>query len=292
MTTLRTGPGRICCATAVLFASLFLISYAEEGGTASAASPTGGTLPVGEIVDNANRVAYYQGADGRANVSMTITDKQGRIRRKKFTILRKDEPPVNEGYAPDMYCGDQKLYVYFHLPADVNKMVFMVWKHPDGDDDRWLYLPALDLVKRIAAAEKRTSFVGSHFFYEDVSGRSINADEHELVETTDNYYVLKNTPKDPDSAEFAYYKMWIHRETFVTVKAEYYDKNGDKYREYEALQVQTVQGYPTVTEARMKDLRTNGITVIEYSDVKYDISLPEDIFTERYLRRPPLKYLR
>jgi outer membrane lipoprotein-sorting protein len=271
-----------------MLAGLFSLSYAAD----SAAPAVAGVPEVQEIVNHANRVAYYQGADGRANVSMAITDKQGRIRRTKFTILRKDEPPVNEGYAPDMYCGDQKFYVYFHLPADVNKMVFMVWKHPDGDDDRWLYLPALDLVKRIAAAEKRTSFVGSHFFYEDVSGRSINADEHELVETTDNYYILKNTPKDADSVEFAYYKMWIHRETFVIVKAEYYDKSGDKYREYAALEVQSIQGYPTVTKARMKDLRTDGNTVIEYSDVKYNIDLPEDVFTERYLRRPPLTYLR
>ena len=73
----------------------------------------------------------------------------------------------------------------------------MVWKHLDKDDDRWLYLPALDVQKRIAATDKRTSFVGSHFFYEDVSGRRLSDDRHELVEVTDTYYVMKNTPKEP-----------------------------------------------------------------------------------------------
>jgi outer membrane lipoprotein-sorting protein len=244
-----------------------------------------------EIVEKSNRVAYYQGKNGRAEVAMTITDSQGRTRSRQFVILRRDAPSPS-GDANDAYCGDQKFYVYFRLPADVNKMVFMVWKHVGEDDDRWLYLPALDLVKRIAAAEKRTSFVGSDFFYEDVSGRDIDADEHELVESSENYYVLKNTPKEPDSVEFAYYRMWVHRQTFVTVKVEYYDKNGEKYREYEALGVKTIDGYPTVIKAQMKDLRTGGNTVIEYSNVKYNIDLPEDIFTERYLRRPPLKYLR
>ena len=61
---------------------------------------------------------------------------------------------------------------------------------------------------------------------------------------------------------------------------------------YEALKVQTIQGYPTVTSSRMQDLQRKGETIIEYSDVAYDIGLPDDIFTERYLRRPPLKYLR
>jgi hypothetical protein len=253
----------------------------------------GGQLPVEEIVDRANRVSYYQGKDGRARVLMTITDSQGRIRRRNFTVLRRDEPPPGgKENAPDRYCGDQQLYVYFHRPADVNKMVFMVLKHVDKDDDRWLYLPALDLVKRIAASDKRTSFVGSDFFYEDVSGRNINADTHELVETSNNYYVLKNTPKDPESVEFSYFKMWIHRKTFIPVKIEYYDKQGKKYRVYEALKVETIQGYPTVTRDRMRDLRTKSETVKEYSGVSYNLGLPESIFSERYLRRAPSRYLR
>lgn len=279
--------------TASFTACFLLTTVLSLCASQSVRAQEGGAAPsVQEIVEKSNRVAYYQGADGRAKVSMTITDSQGRTRNREFVILRRDDPAPSGEQAADTYCGDQKFYIFFRLPADVNKMVFMVWKHLDKDDDRWLYLPALDLVKRIASAEKRASFVGSDFFYEDVSGRNINVDEHELVETSQNYYVLKNTPKDPNSVEFAYYAMWVHRETFVTVKVEYYDKSGEKYREYEALGVETIQGYPTVTKSRMKDLRTGGNTVIEYSDVKYNTNLPEDIFTERYLRRPPVKYLR
>lgn len=248
-----------------------------------------GQLSVDAIVENANCVAYYQGKDGRARVSMAITDSQGRERKRQFTILRRDEGPGND--SSGKVCGEQKFYVYFHRPADVNRTVFMVWKHTDRDDDRWLYLPALDLVKRIAASDERTSFVGSHFFYEDVSGRGIAEDTHELVEMTTNYYLLNNTPKNPQAVEFSSFTMWIHRKTFISVKIEYYDKNGKTYRIYEALKVETIEGYPTVTRARMRDLRTKGETVITYTRVRYDIGLAEEIFTERYLRNPPKKYL-
>ena len=250
-------------------------------------------LGVDEIVNRTNRAAYYQGKDGRARVSMVITDSQGRVRNRKFTILRRDDPdPLDHGNYS--YTGDQKSYVYFQRPADVNKMVFMVWKHADQgtDDDRWLYLPALDLVKRIAGTEKRTSFVGSDFFYEDVTGRNINDDIHELVKTTDNYYVLKNTPRDPGAVEFKDYTIWVHKDSFLPVKIEYFDKNGEKYREYTALGVETIQGFPTVTRASMKNLKTGSETVMSYDNVQYDIGLPDDIFTERYLRKPPRKYLR
>jgi len=281
---------RTACLVVCVWLTTFLFLVAAQYARAQ---ETDTDLSVQEIVEKSNKVAYYQGKDGSAKVAMTITDSQERKRSREFVILRRDDPPPTADVEPDTHCGNQKFYVYFRLPADVNKMVFMVWKHVDKDDDRWLYLPALDLVKRIASAEKRTSFVGSEFFYEDVSGRNINDDEHELVKTTNDFYVLKNTPKDPKSVEFAYYTMWVHRKTFVTVKVEYYDKKGEKYREYAALDVNPdIQGYPTVMKSQMKDLRTGGNTVIEYSDVKYDVDLPEDLFTERYLRRPPLKYLR
>ena len=238
--------------------------------------------PVDEIVKKTNHTAYYQGKDGTARVNMTITDKQGRTREKEFSILRLNMDDQDE---------DQNFYVYFHAPADERGTVFMVHKHVGKDDDRWLYLPALDVTKRIAASDERTSFVGSHFFYEDVSGRGMEEDAHELLETTDTYYVLKNTPKDPGQVEFDSYTMWIHKATFIPVKVAF-EKGGEVYRTAEVLAVDDVQGYKTVTKSRMTDTKIGGNTVIEYSGVKYDAGLPEDLFSERRLRNPPKEYLK
>lgn len=232
---------------------------------------------VEEIVSRANLAAYYAGEDGRAEVRMVITDPQGRSRERELVMLRHD---VADG-------GEQQYYVYFEKPGDVRKMVFMVHKHLDREDDRWLYLPALDLVKRIAASDKRTSFVGSHFVYEDVSGRGVDEDTHELLDTTDQYFIVKNIPKDPAGVEFSSYTVWIDRTTFLPMKAEYFDKAGRKYRLVEAMEVRTIQGYPTVVKSRAADLAGGGETVAEFGDIRYDIGLGDSIFTERYLRRPP-----
>jgi len=269
---------------------------------AAPAAMGAGELTAMDVVQHANHVAYYQGHGGRANIKMTITDDQGRVRNREMTILRWDQPDPNAPKASpdaakdpnkaDEYCGDQKFYVYFQRPADVNRMAFLVWKHLAGDDDRWLYLPGLDLVKRINSADKRTSFVGSNFFYEDVSGRNINDDKHELTKSTDTYYVLKSTPKDAKVVEFGYYVTWIHKTTFVLVMQDYYDKDGRKYRNYKSLGMKQIQGYWTVTKSEMSDLRTKGKTVLEYGNIKYNIGIGEDVFTERYLRRAPQSYLK
>ena len=259
-------------------------------------------LAVDQIVAKANQVAYYQGNDGRATVKMTVVDARKNKRVKEFVILRLDMPDPKAAKAPaaagkkaeSTYTGDQKFYVYFLKPPDQNKTTFLVHKHTraDTEDDRWLYLPGLDLVKRISSGDKRTSFVGSHFFYEDVSGRNVDDDKHELVQTSKKYYVLKNTPKKPDSVEFTHYKMWIHRKTMLVVQISYFDKQGKEYRRYKALGVKTLQGYPTVVKARMSDLRNKEHTLLEYPRVQYNVGLPEDIFTERYLRRAPRKHLK
>ncbi|MFC1761726.1 outer membrane lipoprotein-sorting protein [Planctomycetota bacterium] len=234
-------------------------------------------LSVDEIVNKANLAAYYQADDGKASVQMTITNKKGQKRERQFNILRKD---VEDG-------GDQLYFVYFKRPSDVRKMAYLVHKHVGKDDDRWLHLPALSLDKRIAAGDKRTSFVGSDFLYEDVSGRGLEEDTHELIETTDTHYIVKNVPKDPDSVEFNYYTVAIDKKSFLPMKMEFYDKTDTLYRVIESQETQEVQGFPTVTTSLVKDLKSGSQTEMVFSDVKYDLELTADLFTTRYLGRPP-----
>ena len=242
------------------------------------------TIAVQAIVEKANIVAYYQGKDGKAKVKMVITNKQGQKREREFNILRKD---VEDN-------GDQKYFVYFQKPADVRRMTYLVLKNvdPKKDDDRWLYLPALSLTKRIAAGDKRTSFVGSDFLYEDVSGRSLTEDTHELAETTDEFFVVKNIPKQPDSVEFGYYSVSIDRKNFVPMKMEFYDKDNKLYRTIESVKVETIQDFPTVVKSVVTNLQSGSKTEMEFSNVQYDIKLDDNIFTERYLQRPPREAMR
>ncbi len=232
---------------------------------------------VEEVVQKANLAAYYAGDDGKATINMTITDRQGRERKREFVILRKD---VEDG-------GKQLFYVYFKKPSDVKKMVFMVHKNVTSDDDRWMYLPALDLVKRIAASDKRTSFVGSNFMYEDVSGRNLSEDTRELVESNDTHYVIKNTPKNSEDVEFSSYTVQIDKKNFLPVKAVYLDKNGKEYRIVEATKVENIDGIPTVVESKVTDLSAGSHTVSKFSKVKYNVGLKDKIFTERSLRKVP-----
>ncbi|MBV1931243.1 MAG: outer membrane lipoprotein-sorting protein [Porticoccaceae bacterium] len=244
---------------------------------------------VEQIVSQANHVAFYQGKDGRAESRMLITDGGGNKQVRQFTILRKDRLTKDNSTQND---ADQDFLVLFSRPADVRNTLFRVVKHTDTDDDRWLYLPGLGLVKRISSGDKRTSFVGSHFFYEDISGRSLTADKHEIIETTDQHYVVKNIPLNPNSVEFASYTVWIDKHNWMPVKTEYTDSAGKVYRRIEALKIEDIDGFATATRMQASDLRSGGSTLTEMRYIQYDLGLPDDIFSERSLRNPPQQWFK
>ncbi len=233
-----------------------------------------------DIMTRANLAAFYPGDDGRAEARMKIVDNQGREQVRQFVIMRKD---LQEG-------GDQWFYVLFSRPAEVNRTAFLVKKQVRQEDDRWLYLPGLDLVKRISAGDKRTSFVGSHFYYEDISGRNINEDEFALMADEKSTWVIQGTPKNPQSVEFSRYRVTVDKGSFLPLVAEYDNAQGKAYRRAELLKVEMIEGIPTGTVLRMTDLDTGGYTLTQMRGVRYNLGIPEAVFTERSLRAVPREW--
>jgi len=238
-----------------------------------------------EIMKKSHMAYFYAGNDGVAEVTMSIM-KKGRERIREFTMLRLD---LTDG-------GEQKYYTYFKKPSDVARMTFMVWKNPDANDNRWLYVPAVDLVKQISADDKNSSFVGSDFTYEDVSGRHWSEDTHTMLsenETLDGHptYLISSKPKDQGYKGFAEKKSWIDKETFLPLKEEYYDDKGELIRIFTADKIDTIDGIVTVTQRSMDNVKKGQKTTVTFDKIQYNVGLTDDIFTERYLKTPPRKFV-
>lgn len=248
--------------------------------------PLDAQLPAAQdIIRRADQILFHPGNDMWAKVRMRLITKEGSERLREMIMLRKNFPS-----------GQQRYFIYFHSPADVRGMTFMVWRHPPSNAERWLFLPGLNMTRRIAASDARSSFVGSDFSYEDVSGREVDADTHTLVreDTLDGrpVYVIRSVPKDEKSVEFSYRLAWIDRESFVTWREEYYDKRGQLYKVYTADQVRQVDGLWTTLRRTMENVQNGHRTVVTSLEVRYNVGLEDSLFSERYLRNPPARWTR
>jgi hypothetical protein len=234
-----------------------------------------------ELMNETHHALYYAGDGGKANVSMTLTDKKGRTRERTFWMFRTD--------IADM--GDQNYYVYFTRPGDVRKTAVLTLKHADGADDRWLYIPSVDLVKRIAASNSRSRFIGSDFTYEDVSGRLPLLDSNVVMPNEElngkSVTVIKSTPLNENSAEFAWKKTWIDPETKLPLQEEYYNKTGTVTRRMTVDSIRIVEDIPTAISRTMIDLKSNHSTTISFESLTYKVELKADQYHERLLKSPP-----
>src|SRR3954466_920869 len=105
------------------------------------------------------------GRDSRVSIRMKLFDRHGRARERVMTMVTLRGRGASRS-APD---GD-RLLIRFTYPNDIRGTSFLVWEHPDAEDERFLYLPSLARVRRIAGTEAQQSFVGSDFTYEDIGG--------------------------------------------------------------------------------------------------------------------------
>ena len=244
------------------------------------------TLNGQQIIEKSQQAFYYAGHDMRARVVMNLIDKRDRKRNREMNMLR-----INSAEA-----GNQKFFIYFQKPGDVRRMTFMVWKYLGQEDDRWMFIPAVDLVKRIAANDKYSSFVGSDFTYEDISGRDIDSDTYQLLRSEKfkewDCFVVERTPKE--SSLYTKRLSWVEKNTFLPVKEEFYDAQQELVKVFIAEKIESVtagsEEIPSVTKGVMKNIKSGHRTEVAYETISYRLGLQEQDFNERNLRRPPREW--
>lgn len=230
------------------------------------------------------------GRDSRADLRMKLFDRRDRLRERALTMvtLRGREAPGAPKTAPD---GD-RLLIRFTYPNDIRGTSFLVWKHPRGEDERFLYLPSLGRVRRIAGSEAQESFVGSDFSYEDIGGRELEDFTYTLLDENASWsapdgasrpaYRLESKRKDR-AAEFPRVVSLVLKDSFVVIQAEVYNRRDEKQKVYSVKRLQQTQGIWTVYESAMTNALDRTRTELTVEKIEYNIGLKEDAFSRRVL---------
>ena len=222
-------------------------------------------------------------ASMKSESTMVLVSSDGQKRERRMESLSKLQP---NGI-------DSKLIVRFEHPADIRGTSFLQVERFEGEDDLWIYLPALKKSRRLVSSNKKESFLGSDFSYGDLLPPQVAQYEHRLlrVETFEGVEcsVVESVPKsDKVSAESGYGRKitWVRKDSGLEAKVEYYDLAG------QLLKVQVVRkprlvdpakGRWIAEEREMSNQQTGHKTVLTFNRVEPRVAIADDQFSVRTL---------
>ncbi|HYW75862.1 MAG TPA: outer membrane lipoprotein-sorting protein [Gammaproteobacteria bacterium] len=194
-------------------------------------------------------------------------------------------------YRRDMHGEGEESLIRFVSPSDIAGIGLLTVDHPGGETDQWIYLPALGRARRIASDRKGGRFVGSDFFYQDLRNRKVSKDHHRLLGTQKldgvECKVLQSVPVNPDTSVYSKVVSWIYPTALIPLRVDFYESGRNKpIKRLTVHKLQKIQGYWTVMESTMTDLRSGHYTRLTVQKAVYDQNLPADLFTRKVLTDP------
>ncbi len=184
--------------------------------------------------------------------------------------------------------GDKSL-VIFDEPRDVKGTALLNFAHKTGNDDQWLYLPALKRVKRISSANKSGSFMGSEFAYEDVTSQEVEKYTYKWIrdETHEGMecFVFERYPAYQNSG-YTRQVVWLDKAEYRLLKIDFYD------RKNALLKTLTHRGYQKYLdkfwypdEMYMENHQSGKTTLLVWSNYKFQNGLEDSDFNKNSLKR-------
>jgi hypothetical protein len=253
-----------------------LIIFIHLLGAFLAAQPTGRAIM--EKLDQIKKPMDIQ-----TRIKMTSISMKGEKESSRSRVLSSLEKRYEDGQY------NMKSLLRFLEPKEVKGTGFLTWDKIGFDmDDQWLYIPALKKVKRIRAADKNRSFMGTDFSYEDLSGRDLDADEYELVGEGiihgTECYQIKAKPRE-EGTQYSARIVWVDKEYYLMKRVEFFNKKQNRFKILDIPTHVKNGDYWTATKMVMENLNKAHRTELEILEVDYDQGLKDNVFTESFLKR-------
>jgi hypothetical protein len=184
--------------------------------------------------------------------------------------------------------GDKTMIV-FKAPPDIGGTGLLTHQNRSGEDDQWLYLPALRRVKRIASSSRASSFAGSEFTYEDLT--PLELAKYRYKHLRDDMvgevpvWVVESVPQFKDSG-YSRMELFVRRDNHQTVRTNFYDRKGEPMKVGRFEEWSKADGkWWRARAVRMENLQTRKSTVLETLEIRIGAGLSARDFTTRALEK-------
>ena len=215
-----------------------------------------------------------------ATITLTINSPNGDQRVIKADSYQKQRSAERQ----------DRLFV-FTYPPNVRDTALLVHSNTEqGDDSMWMYLPALDRIKRVDLGSSGGGyFMGSDFTFRDLVSRDETEYVHALLAADDDaHFVVEVRGRTPElQRTFGYSREehFIRKHDFSRDRIVFYDLAGDLLKELIVQEEHEADGYAFPSRLRMLNHQSGHVSEIVFEDLSFSAEIPDRFFTQRYLRR-------
>lgn len=220
----------------------------------------------------------------RANVPPTL-------RIQEIELQATDRAGANRTMRGKLFAmrdkGLLRAMVHIAEPTDLAGAAYLVRETASDDhaDEMYMFLPAMNRVRRITGASADGSFLGTDFSYNDVkqieNAFGDNDGKLEKPEQIEQHpvYVITFKPKPDQSSRYSLLRAWVDQKTCVALKVDFFE--GDVPRKELSAPVSAIQqsgNYWYLSQALMQDLKDHTSTRLKVVGVSSGTDLATRYF--------------
>ena len=198
--------------------------------------------------------------------------------------------------------GEQRTMAFFSAPASVKGTAFLAITHPNRAADQWLYLPEFRRGRRVGGAARYSGFVGTDFTYHDLDllAEMPQWTEADATSSLRGEETLAGVPCSvieltPVREDIGYQRIviWLGRDDLVARQIELYEQAPaagwlglgggpapTPTRRITQSDVRRVGAIPVPFHVEVQTPAAASKTVVTFTSVIFDQSLPDELFTQ------------
>jgi outer membrane lipoprotein-sorting protein len=185
--------------------------------------------------------------------------------------------------------GASRSLLVFQWPGDIRNTALLTHAYNGRSDDQWLFLPAMERVRRISGSGRSGSFVGSEFAFEDMVDQEVDKFDHlwirdENLSGVGQSHVIDRFPTT--NSGYSRQRIWLDASELRLRMVRYFDRRGahlktlsiSNYRQY-------IGRFWRSGQMDMVNHLTGASTQLTWNDYSFNQGLRESAFTVNALRR-------
>jgi outer membrane lipoprotein-sorting protein len=233
---------------------------------ASAADDSGREL-IQKVIDGIPKVTL--------EASATLASEGGVVR-----LLELKRKPTKDGDAS---------YLEVSSPQNLKDTRFLFIERGPGGSLQYVYTPSFGRSVRIGGDARKQSFLGSEFYVSDLIMPDLNAFTFNVTGEEEvggrKCKLVESVPKNPADEPYSKVVMAVDPADALIVRTQFYDPKGKLLKVWTIEKIEKVQGYWTPRLHSVTNVQDNTSSKLEITEVRYDVDIPNEVFTKPYLER-------